>query len=450
MPVRNAWESRRVNWPRACVPAFLATRKSSCTTPWRAGRGIARCCFDNIRCACCWAARPMYCVVQQAALTLAGLALQDYDNQIVWEKLSRRPVLTWLEELLGIETEANPYAHFGAAPTRSPQPTSLLVASLSAATRMLVCAPQLYALQSDHRHEGGLASEPAVVFANQLINWLTGRPDRELEVAVLAPPEFGLDHPVSLYLARVLDWGISGGRLKVLQLPRNFDARAWPRVLLDTGKPGASAWFAPAAINAGFLNQPLAVPLWKGPGLSAPEMIKLRQGWKSLAVRVPTSPAKASIRISDYIPGQPRDVSRDFSFCSGKNFARISIEDPYAMDSDFNLDSVRQLLSALGKLWIKWPSEIEIKTRDTGPVGRQRMQALAARLQPHDCKLKPHWIAQIGPRRPDFHDRRISFVLDENNPKVRVVVYLTGGVDRYLDSTKESTIIVQLPISYQS
>ena len=45
--------------------------------------------------------------------------LQDYDNQIYWEKLSRRPVLAWLEELLGVETEANPYARYGAAPVKS-------------------------------------------------------------------------------------------------------------------------------------------------------------------------------------------------------------------------------------------------------------------------------------------------------------------------------------------
>jgi ATP-dependent helicase YprA (DUF1998 family) len=370
--------------------------------------------------------------------------LQDYDNQIFWEKLSRQPVLAWLEELLGIETEANPYAKFGAAPVKSALPTPLLVAALSDATRALVCAPQLFALQNDPPHEGGLASEPAVIFANYLINWLTARPDRELEVALLTPPEFGLDHPVSLYLARVLDLGIAGGRLKLWQLPRNFDARAWPRVLLDVGKPGASTWFAPAALNAGFFNQPLAAPLWKGPGLGAAELAKLREDWKGVALKVPTSAAKASVQITDYTPGRTRDVARDFAFCKAKTFGRLSIEDPYAMENDFNADCIGQFLETLGKLWSSWPTELELKTRDVGPPGRARFAALEKRIQRHGGKLTPRWVTTFGQRKPDFHDRRLYFIPDVKNPKARTVVYLTGGVDRYLDPAKETTLIVQL------
>ncbi|MEP6671355.1 MAG: helicase-related protein [Chthoniobacter sp.] len=371
--------------------------------------------------------------------------LQDYDNQILWEKLSRRPVLAWLEELLGIETEANPYARYGAAPVKSAQPTPLLVSALTDATRALVCAPQLFALQNDVPHEGGLASEPAVIFANHLINWLTARPDRELEVALLTPPEFGLDHPVSIYLARVLELGIAGGRLKLWQLPRNFDARAWPRVLLDAGKPSASSWFAPSALNAGFFNQPLAAPLWKGPGLVAEQLAELRQGWKGVALKVPTSAAKASVQITDYTPGQRRDVVRDFAFCKTKAFGRLSIEDPYAMENDFNATSLGQFLEALGKLWIAWPTELELKTRDVAPPGRQRLAALEKLCQPHGCKVTARWVTTFGQRRPDFHDRRMYFLPDAKNPKARTVVYLTGGVDRYLDQAKETTIIVQLP-----
>ena len=373
--------------------------------------------------------------------------LQDYDNQVSWEKLSRRPVLAWLHELLGLETEANPYSHFGAAPVKTTLPIPLLIASLAEATRALVCAPQLFALQGDNPHEGGLASEPAAIFANKLIHWLTARPDRELEVAVLTPPEFGLDHPVSIYLARVLELGLAGGRLKLSQLPRNFDARAWPRVLLDEGKPGASAWFAPTVLNAGFFNQPLAAPLWKGPGLDQAHISKLRQGWKSIALKVQTPSAKAAMQITDYTPGQRREVARDFAFCVGKSFARVSIEDPYAMDSDFNADCLSELLEALGKLWKVWPSELEVKTRDIGPLGRQRMSELEKWLRQKSCKLTPRWVTTFGQRKPDFHDRRIYFVPDAKNPKLRVAVYLTGGVDRYLDDAKESTIIVQMPPS---
>ena len=150
------------------------------------------------------------------------------------------------------------------------------------------------------------------------------------------------------------------------------------------------------------------------------------------------------MQITDYTPGQRREVARDFAFCVGKSFARVSIEDPYAMDSDFNADCLSELLEALGKLWQVWPSELELKTRDIGPLGRQRMSELEKLLQPRGCKLIPRWVTTFGQRRPDFHDRRIYFVPDPKNPKLRVAVYLTGGVDRYLDQAKESTIIVQM------
>jgi hypothetical protein len=151
--------------------------------------------------------------------------------------------------------------------------------------------------------------------------------------------------------------------------------------LLNVGKPGASTWFAPSALNAGFFNEPLTAPLWKGPGLEKAQLAKLREGWKGVALRMPTSAAKASVQITDYPPGRPRDVAHDFAFCKAKTFAHLSIEDPYAMENDHNADCIGRLLEALGILWSSWPTALELKARDVGPLGRKRFAALEKRLQ---------------------------------------------------------------------
>jgi hypothetical protein len=50
-------------------------------------------------------------------------------------------------------------------------------------------------------------------------------------------------------------------------------------------------------------------------------------------------------------------------------------------------------------------------------------------------------VTSWGPARTDFHDRRVIFQPDAANPRRRVTVLLTGGVDRYLNERVECGII---------
>ena len=72
--------------------------------------------------------------------------LQDYDNQLMWEKLDRQPVLQWVKQILGMDQPANPYADFNAAPLDVDDGTPLMFLELENANHLIALAPSLFAL----------------------------------------------------------------------------------------------------------------------------------------------------------------------------------------------------------------------------------------------------------------------------------------------------------------
>ena len=201
------------------------------------------------------------------------------------------------------------------------------------------------------------------------------------------------------------------------------------------------AWFTPAGIGSAFLDQPLPTPLWKGPGFTAEALPAFREGWEELKITAPAKPADLTLR--EYRTGESRNLASDFGFCRGQAFALIRIEDPYALADDWQYNALRNFLGEVAKLWQKWPAKLELKTRDTGTPDQKRMIGeFEKALKTHGTVLEVRRVTTSGPRRTDFHDRRLVFQVDNNNPRKRAVVLLTGGVDRYFDPKFECSIIV--------
>jgi hypothetical protein len=163
-----------------------------------------------------------------------------------------------------------------------------------------------------------------------------------------------------------------------------------------------------------------------------------RAGWEELRVVAPAKPADLSLR--EYRPGEARDLARDFEFCRGQSFALLRIEDPYALADDWRFRALCGFLDEMGKLWQKWPLKVEIKTRDTGDQNRV-IADLERLLKSHGTAVDVRRVVTSGPHRVDFHDRRVIFQADASNPRRRVTVLLTGGIDRYLDRKFESGVI---------
>ena len=366
------------------------------------------------------------------------VCLQDYDNQRVWEKLDRQPVFRWLKQLLGAEQPANPYARFNAAPLEVRDGTPLLLAELERTSHLVAVAPTLFTLQSAGETRDSFLATETLALVRKLVAWMAG--GGRLELALAQPPVFSPEFSGSLALWHELQPRLADGSLKFWKLPRGFDARSWPRALSNPGRTGSIVWFTPTGVAAAFLDQPLPEPLWKSSALSADAVSAFRGGWEELQVSAPATPANLTLR--EYRTGEARDLAGDFAFCVGRSFSLVRIEDPYLLADDWQYRALRRFLEGLAKLWQQWPTKLEIKTRDAGTAEQKGMIAdLEKVLKPHGTALDVRRIVTSGPRRTDFHDRRLIFQTDVNNTRKRVVVLLTGGVDRYLDQKFECGII---------
>jgi ATP-dependent helicase YprA (DUF1998 family) len=369
------------------------------------------------------------------------LCLRDYDNERFWDDFKRKPVLAWLKKLLGHPPAPNPFSRFHAVELTSADPAATFWAELDNATHALVIAPTLFDFTRNDAADAEATATAQMQFVKRLVNWMTA--GRTLEVALLTAPSVGDHHAESLAAAKWLEPCLEAGHLKLLKLPPNFDALNWPRLLLNPGKDSARCLFTRAGFTAAFLKQPLTPPLWRGSGLSTAELSKLRADWQPLPARL-TEPGSKTI-VREYQPGELRDFARDFSFCTGRKFALIRIEDPYAMATPDAVTNLKRFLESLKSLCGHWPDELKIQARETPEFGGQAAAraALEKQLQTAGApKLAVTLIPRFGSRRRDFHDRRVVFVPDAKKPHKRVTVLLTGGVDRYLEPRFECGVVV--------
>jgi len=364
--------------------------------------------------------------------------LQDYDNQLMWEKLDRQPVLQWVKQILGVDQPPNPYADFNAAPLDVDDGTPLMFLELENASHLIALAPSLFALDPTDENPAGFLATRALRLARRLAAWIAGAEGRRVELAFAQAPNFSVESAESLALWHELHPRLADGSLKLWKLPRTFDARSWPRAVTNPGRETSVAWFSTRSAIAAFLQEPLPVPLWRAPGLLPDQLRAFRAGWEELRVVAPAKPADLSLR--EYRPGEARDLARDFEFCRGQSFALLRIEDPYALADDWRFRALCGFLDEMGKLWQKWPLKVEIKTRDTGDQNRV-IADLERLLKSHGTAVDVRRVVTSGPHRVDFHDRRVIFQADASNPRRRVTVLLTGGIDRYLDRKFESGVI---------
>ncbi len=367
--------------------------------------------------------------------------LQSYDNQLHWEKLNRQPVLRWLKNLLQLDPAPNPFAGFNAVPLGPQPPAPLVLAELERASHIVVVAPALIDLQRARDGVSGFSSEAVTSTLNKLVERLAA--GVRIEIALPTEPLFNADYPGSLEVAgKLLPWA-NDGLLTLWKLPTSHDLRSAPRVFINPGREDACCYYSTSLNDTGFLDLSLDAPAWKGPGWSAAELKKLRLGWDQLDPQSLRRQADA-VKLYTYAQGQARNLTRDFEFCRGKKFAAVRIEDPFVLKTEEAYRSLKRLLEELAKLWTAWPAKLDLRVRDDGTA------ELRARAE--DCR---RWLAKMvtepkvtcvmssGPRRRDFHDRRLTFIPNESQSQRRSVVLLTGGVDRYIGSRFETSVIVQ-------
>ena len=367
--------------------------------------------------------------------------LQGYDNQIHWEKLNRQPVLRWLKELLDLDPPANPFAKYGAAPLGPQSAVPLVLAELDRAPYVVFLAPRLLSMQREPASEERFVAGAEKEFVDKLAARLAI--GARVEIAMPQKPVFTPDYPASLELAsKLLPWA-KEGRLTFWELPKTHDLVAGPRILVQPGRAEGACYFSASLEDATLLGTPIGAPAWKGPALSAKAWQRLRATWTPVDPLALGRQAEA-VRLFTYAQGDSRDIARDFVFCRGKQFASLTIEDPFAFKTDDAYHSLQRLVEKLASQWSAWPQEMRVRVRDDGsPEQKARAEDCRRWLSQKVSKTEVSCVLSAGPQRRDFHDRRLTFVLNVNQPKGRTVVLLTGGIDRYMAPRFECSLIVQ-------
>ncbi len=370
------------------------------------------------------------------------VCLHGYDNQHIWERFQRRPVLSWLDALLGINQPANPFARFGAAPfaVAAQLPgTALVLREIESASHLVAVAPTLFDLvkQVDPRQTPGSAD--TLDFVRRLTAWMAG--GGKLDIALGQPPNFDPAYPNALLLANWLTPCLSDGRLVLWRLPSGFQPGLWPRLLFNPGRAGSSAYFSLNG-TASFLTSPLLPPAWKSPSFSDADWQALRAGWTPLPW-AKCLPRPETVIVTEYKPSQTRRPALDFAFCKDRPAELLRIEDPYATDNPANTLLLRSFLETLAVLWPAWPKAVELKVKESrDPSFRQRLGDLERWIGEKGSAFKREIVPAHGPRVQDFHDRRLVFRFDGNNGKPgNVLTLLTGGIDRYMSVQDECTVI---------
>jgi len=86
---------------------------------------------------------------------------------------------------------------------------------------------------------------------------------------------------------------------------------------------------------------------------------------------------------------------------------------------------------------------VQLRTRNASDVDQSRMEGDLRRfVESRASQIKVERVPAFGPGRRDLHDRRLVFKTAAKTPK-RIEVLLTGGIDRYMESRFESSIIVR-------
>lgn len=367
--------------------------------------------------------------------------LQGYDNQLYWEKLNRKPVLAWLERLLNVNQPANPFERFGAASIDTTNGSALFKGDLQTANHLVVVAPRLFNPQRQGLEDTHFGSREVADFVEELIAWM--RKKRTLEIALLEPPLVHSDFPNSIWIAERLKTCMEDGRLKLWRLPASFDPKQWARAIVVSGKGGGHAYFSSSLAGDGFLDQPLPTPLWKGPSAGADLVNAMRSGWVAIAAKALQLPT--DVTIVNYSGGSARDMKRDFGFAAGKTFALVRVEDPFVTKTEGNYKQLKGLIEMLFSLMSKPPAKLILRTRhEDHPAQKLMLEDLGKVLKSKNTDFAFECVPSFGPGRKDFHDRRIVFFPDEKNTKKRITVLMTGGIDRYLGSKFECSLVTQL------
>ncbi len=352
-------------------------------------------------------------------------------------------MLAWLRSVDRDDETAQAFARLGAR--RWPEPSlDGLRQRLEEATRIWLAAGRLVEADADIERDDIVA----------VLDFLRGiaMPGRDVLIGLdEAPRLYGDQGRGTRFVIEALSHELRRGTLRFCGIPTKhvIDNVWYPRAVAA----GRAIWLdrQPApTLSRNWLAPDMAeLPL--GP-VGIPEDFAARLStWQPLpSERLLPSSAPRTWRFE---PGQKRDPGAIVRELGIGRAERWVLRDPYLAEGESNRRATAAFLAALAR-GSNWPAVIELRYRDPERVPgaepitrRQQAERLRATILEGgapigtDVRLYPIDPRKVRERGGDFHDREVRIECrGEAGPWVHLF-WLSGGVDRLMDRTRECTVV---------
>jgi hypothetical protein len=355
--------------------------------------------------------------------------LNDYSNQIWWDRMDRHVSRAWLQKVVAKSIER---------PTHVPEDAVPCIAPLGIAlSPVLKGHKQLIAVGSSVW--GAEEPEASLGSARALRDWLEDDVERRVWLVVSQEDDAsptGTDKQIAEMLRPAED----SGRLIFVRLSRDLLERA-PRLTMFGGISNEELFDTEP-------RQSLMSGLGNGICFRRHGMNDLTSLWIAQHVQTVLKAEQSNVfatlldrlAVHRFRAGQPRNVATVFQQLAGQEVA-LAIQDPWIGAQHRNRDKLGDFLRALGQagasvsaLKLTWNPR---NSNDTPQVQSERLQQVCRPHVSGQISLRP-WVPKHGQH---FHDRIVHITNETTGEVWRVDV--TSGIDNLMSHQKECNLFIE-------
>ena len=372
------------------------------------------------------------CPRGDACETSCRRCLNDYSNQMLWDKFNRHPVLVWLRTLLAKSTPRPAHAPEAAVPVAQTAAATLAARLENVRDVIAIAGRQLF---------GAVDRGESLASAVALRNWLDEAEDRKAFILIAQDAATrglatGTDREVAL---RLVDYEKSG-RLQFSSVPEDLLVIA-PRLSLLIGQE-VREYYAP----------PNAPPIMEGAlaGVSHQSEVEGTESWissignKAINLPGPLSALTDPLRAFRFRPGQARDIAPLLEPIAGRRVS-VRVEDPWCGARRRNQERLASFLRAfvdagvqLEEVIITWNADHQEFESPSNQAEAMRSEFRRARLA-----IEPRF-APRSKHDGHFHDRVVLVRTLDEEDYLQVRWDITAGIDNLMSLSKECSVFLEV------
>lgn len=355
----------------------------------------------------------------------------DYSNQKHWDAFRRREAINYLEELLADIFIAHPIQKLGAVLDSNASLASL-AESWQGYDELTLLLPHLV----DEEYE-------QISDISWMINLLSST---KVKLMLLNPlPEQFENTSTSLRRAmEVLLPYIKDGGLSVSYFSSSLsdsELLCLPLAMVNPADEGGNLWFSENRLSSLNVSSLIGKVFKLPPSRFSDVVDRLLSDFDSNCYNTSYFQTRSPVSLYKYNAGDCRNLEEVFSYIQGKYVQKMTLRDPY-IASPNTLRFLKGLVTGV-KLLAQEVEETKVDCRlmqvadDYRAYERSVKKVLGA-----ECGLQNVHVTVLPMRKKkDFHDRRITFILLDNDGASETVVYeLSGGISNLMNESYESSI----------